>query len=78
LAGDPLMDIAKALCYERSNRENVAAVFAGYGAIERDDWMETIDLYHLYFAVELWCWMAQIAEHEALPEIVATIDDCVT
>jgi hypothetical protein len=26
----------------------------------------TLDLYHLYFAIELWCWMAQIGNKEAL------------
>jgi hypothetical protein len=34
----------------------------------------TIDLYHLYYAVELWCWMAQIANNDALPGIAQTID----
>jgi aminoglycoside phosphotransferase (APT) family kinase protein len=73
LAGDPLMDVAKALYYERTHKQKVAALLAGYGPMERQRWMETLDLYHLYYAVELWCWVVQHGDGEALakaePEI---------
>jgi hygromycin-B 7''-O-kinase len=44
LAGDPLVDVAKALYYERSDNQKVAALLGGYGPMERHRWMGTIDL----------------------------------
>jgi hypothetical protein len=32
----------------------------------RDHWSETLALYHLYFVLELWCWMAQIGQPQRL------------
>jgi hypothetical protein len=31
-----------------------------YGARDRDHVRAALDLYHLYFVLELWCWMAEI------------------
>ena len=69
-SGDPLMDIAKALYYftakDVSKRDGL---LAGYGPIGRADWQETLALYRMYCALELWCWMAQIGKHEALADL---------
>jgi aminoglycoside phosphotransferase (APT) family kinase protein len=70
IAGDPLMDIAKALYYFAAKDEpKKAGLLAGYGAIERGDWQETLGLYRLYGTLELWCWMAQIGNHEPLARL---------
>jgi aminoglycoside phosphotransferase (APT) family kinase protein len=45
LAGDPLMDVDKAVFY--LDAECRSAVLEGYGAVDRDHWSETLDLYHL-------------------------------
>jgi len=74
LAGDPLMDVAKALYYERSDKQKVAALLAGYGPMERHRWMETLDLYHLYYAIELWCWVVQRGNEEAVGKAGREID----
>jgi aminoglycoside phosphotransferase (APT) family kinase protein len=67
LSGDPLMDVAKALYY--LNEECRRAVLGGYGAVGRDHQSETLALYHLYFVLELWCWMAQIGEMQRLAKL---------
>jgi aminoglycoside phosphotransferase (APT) family kinase protein len=67
LSGDPLMDVAKALYY--LDDESRRAVLDGYGAMGRNHWSETLALYHLYFVLELWCWMAQIGRTQQLPKL---------
>ncbi|MBV9983903.1 aminoglycoside phosphotransferase family protein [Bradyrhizobium sp.] len=67
LSGDPLMDVAKALYY--LDEESRRAVLDGYGAMGRDHWSETLALYHLYFVLELWCWMAQIGKTRRLAKL---------
>jgi aminoglycoside phosphotransferase (APT) family kinase protein len=70
IAGDPLMDIAKALYYFTPEDEpKKAGLLAGYGAIDRGDWQETLDLYRLYATLELWCWMAEIGNREPLARL---------
>jgi aminoglycoside phosphotransferase (APT) family kinase protein len=70
IAGDPLMDIAKALYYFTPEDEpKKAALLAGYGALDRGDWQETLDLYRLYATLELWCWMEQIGNREPLASL---------
>ena len=70
IAGDPLMDIAKALYYFTPQDEpKKAALLMGYGALVRRDWQETLDLYRLYATLELWCWMAQIGDREPLASL---------
>jgi len=70
IAGDPLMDIAKALYYFTPEDEpKKVALLAAYGALDRGDWQETLDLYRLYATLELWCWMAQIGNREPLASL---------
>jgi hygromycin-B 7''-O-kinase len=64
LAGDPLMDVAKSLYY--LDAESKRALLQGYGAMDREHWRQTLDHYHLYFVLELWCWMAQIGNRQPL------------
>jgi aminoglycoside phosphotransferase (APT) family kinase protein len=74
-AGDPLRDIAKALYYftaqDAPKREGL---LAGYGTIDRDGWLETIDLYRLSCTLELWCWMAQIGNRDELAGLTAELE----
>jgi aminoglycoside phosphotransferase (APT) family kinase protein len=72
LAGDPLMDVAKSLYY--LDAESRRAVLRGYGAMDREDWSRTLDLYHLYFVLELWCWMAQIGNRQPLEQLTLDLD----
>ena len=70
IAGDPLMDIAKAFYYfTPADEPKKAGLLAGYGAIERGDWQQTLDLYRLYATLELWCWMAQIGNRKPLARL---------
>ena len=70
IAGDPLMDIAKALYYFTPQDEpKKAGLLAGYGALDRGDWQATLDLYRLYASLELWCWLAQIGNQEPLARL---------
>ena len=73
LAGDhPLMDVAKALYYLNAEARN--AVLEGYGDTGRQHWSQTLDLYHLYFVLELWCWMAQIGNHQPLDKLALDLE----
>jgi aminoglycoside phosphotransferase (APT) family kinase protein len=72
LAGDPLMDVAKALYY--LDAEARGALLEGYGVMERAHWRQTIDLYHLYFMLELWCWMAQIGNRQPLDQLALDLE----
>ena len=72
LAGDPLMDVAKALFY--LDAASKRAVLEGYGATGREKWSQTLDLYHLYFIIELWCWMAQIGNRQPLDKLARELE----
>ncbi len=72
LAGDPLMDVAKALYY--LDTESRRALLERYGAIDRSHWVQTLDLYHLYFVLELWCWMAQIGNRQPLDQLALDLE----
>ncbi len=72
LAGDPLMDVAKAAFY--LTEESRRALLAGYGPIEREHWSQTLDLHHLYFVLELWCWMAQIGQTQGLAALARQLE----
>jgi aminoglycoside phosphotransferase (APT) family kinase protein len=74
LAGDPLMDVAKALYY--LDKSCTRALLGGYGPLNREHWSETLDLYHLYFVLELWCWMAQIGKKERLDKLALELEAC--
>jgi hypothetical protein len=63
----PLLDIAKALyCFTPRDASKRASLLAGYGAIDRPSWLQTLDLYRLSCTLKLWCWMAQIGKRDAL------------
>jgi aminoglycoside phosphotransferase (APT) family kinase protein len=72
LAGDPLMDVAKTLYYLNAAARN--AVLEGYGATGRRHWSPTLELYHLYFVLELWCWMAQIGNRQPLDPLALDLE----
>jgi aminoglycoside phosphotransferase (APT) family kinase protein len=72
LAGDPLMDVAKALYYV--NEENRRALLEGYGETGQPQWSQSLALYHLYFVLELWCWMAQIGNKGALDKLTSDLE----
>lgn len=72
LAGDPLMDVAKALYY--LDAESRRALLDGYGTMDRKQWLPTLDLYHLYFVLELWCWMAQIGNRQPLDQLAVDLE----
>lgn len=74
LAGDPLMDVAKALYY--LDAEARRALLDGYGEMDRASWRETLDLYQLYFVLELWCWMAQIGNRQPLMRLAVDLQRC--
>jgi aminoglycoside phosphotransferase (APT) family kinase protein len=74
LAGDPLMDVAKAVYY--LDHECTHALLGGYGALDREHGPETLELYHLYFVLELWCWMAQIGQKERLDGLALELKGC--
>ncbi|MFC1451689.1 hypothetical protein ABXK36_38760, partial [Bacillus cereus] len=68
-------DVAKAMFYLRD--EEKRALLSGYGDTQRPHWRETLVLYHLYFVLELWCWMAQIGNAEPLVKLTGDLDRCV-
>lgn len=72
LAGDPLFDVAKAMFYLREAEKR--ALLSGYGDTQRAHWRETLGLYHLYFVLELWCWMAQIGNTEPLEKLAGDLE----
>jgi hypothetical protein len=44
--------------------------------LDREHGSETLDLYHLYFVLELWCWMAQIGRKERLDKLALELEGC--
>ena len=73
VAGDPLLDLAKAHCYSRRRSETTLAALAdGYGDLRRD-WRASLDIYVLYHWIELWDWLATSGQTEALGDIADEI-----
>jgi hygromycin-B 7''-O-kinase len=72
LAGDPLMDVAKAAYYLDEDARR--ALLDGYGPVQGRNAREALRLYHLYFVLELWCWMAQIGNDGPLEELAHELD----
>ena len=71
VAGDPLLDFAKAYCYSpRRSEATLRALVEGYGDV-RDDWRDALDLYALYHWLELWDWFAACGSTKPLAEIAA-------
>ncbi len=74
-AGDPLMDMAKALYYfTPKDAPKRDGLLAGHGTRDRPDWEATIALYRLACTLELWCWFAQIGKVDALPKLTAELE----
>jgi len=70
-----LMDLAKTIAHSvRDDEAKRAALLAGYGAIERPAWHETLRLYQFYGAIELWAWWMQIGDRERADGIVADLE----
>jgi hygromycin-B 7''-O-kinase len=65
------MDVAKALFYLGENTRR--SLLQGYGDMERDHPSQTLELYHLYFVIELWCWMAEIGNKQPLDKLSADL-----
>jgi aminoglycoside phosphotransferase (APT) family kinase protein len=76
IAGDPLMDLAKALYYARGEDERTA-LLSGYGVVDRADWQETVALYRIYCVLELWVWFAQIGDHKPLAGLMRDLEHSV-
>jgi hygromycin-B 7''-O-kinase len=72
LAGDPLMDVAKAAYY--LNDDARQALLDGYGDLGHANGPQLLRLYHLYFILELWCWMAQIGNLARLEKLAHELD----
>jgi hypothetical protein len=66
------MDVAKALYY--LDAESRRVVLQGYDVMDREHWSQTLDLYHLYFVLELWCWMAQIGNGQPLERLALDLE----
>lgn len=66
-AGDPLMDIAKCIHFSRIGSDEMRwrGILDGYGAIDRPDWRETVELDRLYQAVKFWDWPVFLDRPEA-------------
>ncbi|WP_338832149.1 aminoglycoside phosphotransferase family protein [Bradyrhizobium sp. 27S5] len=75
-AGDPLMDIAKALYYfTPKDAPKRDGLLAGHGTRDRPDWEATIALYRLACTLELWCWFAQIGRADALSGLTRELEN---
>jgi aminoglycoside phosphotransferase (APT) family kinase protein len=75
IACDPLMDVAQACYYFTLDDEaKQAALFAGYGPIDRANLQDTLALYRLYCVFDLWCWFAQNGNHERLPKLTRDLE----
>ena len=75
IAGDPLMDIAKTIAYSvRGDDTKRAALLAGYAPIARPACQETVRLYELYGALELWCWWKLIGDHQRAAHILPDLE----
>lgn len=72
LVADPLMDVAKAAFYLKP--EDRRAILEGYGELDRERGPETLDLYHLLFVLELWCWMALIGNRQPLERLTLDLE----
>jgi aminoglycoside phosphotransferase (APT) family kinase protein len=72
LAGDPLMDLAKAAFYLKPDDRH--ALLEGYGELNRERGAQTLAFYHLLFVLELWCWMARIDNRLALENLALDLE----
>jgi aminoglycoside phosphotransferase (APT) family kinase protein len=73
VAGDPLLDLAKAHCYSRRRSpELLDALADGYGDL-RPGWREAVRLYELYHWLELWEWFAAASIVDGLAELAESM-----
>jgi aminoglycoside phosphotransferase (APT) family kinase protein len=73
VAGDPLLDLAKTDYYAvRGHPVKRRAMLEGYGPLPPKA-EETIRLYRLYHAIELWDWFAACGNEEPLASIAEDI-----
>lgn len=69
VAGDPLVDLAKAHCYSRRKVPGLLdALAAGYGEL-RAGWRDAVRLYELYHWLELWDWLAAASVRDRLDDL---------
>jgi aminoglycoside phosphotransferase (APT) family kinase protein len=69
VAGDPLLDLAKAHCYSRRKVPGLLDALAdGYGEL-RAGWREAVRIYELYHWLELSDWLAAAAIRGRLDEL---------
>ena len=75
LAGDPLLDLAKAHCDSPRRSEMLLAALAeGYGNL-RPDWRSALDLYVLYHWLELWDFLASLGQSDGLEDIAGEMQE---
>ncbi|WP_257166583.1 phosphotransferase family protein [Bradyrhizobium sp. SRS-191] len=72
LAGDPLMDVAKAIYYLSPEQRD--AFLDGYGPIARSEIEPTLAVYRLLFSLELWCWYQQFGATDKLSPLIDDIE----
>jgi hypothetical protein len=69
------MDLAKTIAYSvRDDETKRAGLLAGYGPIDRRNWRETMMLYQLYGATELWAWWILIGDHQRATSIIDDLE----
>ena len=74
VAGDPLLDLAKADVFaSRRSEATLAALIEGYGAV-REDWREAFDLYVIDHLLELWLWFIHVDVQDPLEGLAADLE----
>lgn len=69
VAGDPLLDLAKAHYVARqTDRHTLAAMLVGYDDV-RPDWLAIFNLYTLVHAIDGWNWFAGFQDRASLPTL---------
>lgn len=77
MAADPLLDLAKTDCYSiRGDQAKLSGLVEGYGSLPAD-WIQRVELYRLYHALDLWTWFASIGRTEPLAGIAQDMADIV-
>jgi hygromycin-B 7''-O-kinase len=75
VAGDPLLDLARTDYYAvRGNPLKHRSLLAGYGALPEQA-EETLTLYRLYHALEIWDWFASRGNTEPLTSIADDMNE---
>jgi aminoglycoside phosphotransferase (APT) family kinase protein len=78
-AGDPLMDLAKALfCSTHEDPRSREPLLAGYGAIDHPDPQGALWLYTLFHRLTMWVWLRRLGDDpdsEALRALLRDMSD---